>query len=207
MALKCFYYDVTQLSDQRLFDKGMSELFWRERAERVKRYRFEKDRRLCLGAGLLAEDMLRSAGADDLTLTYNGYGKPSLAKYPHICFNISHDGDMAVCAVADVPTGVDVQKITACDTKVADMVMQPDEIRYITSEKDTAAAFTRLWTRKESYIKLIGKGMSLDMSSFSVLCMQEKAFFTEYAVGEYMICICCSVEKEVLFSEWRYDAK
>ena len=207
MALKCFYYDVTQLADRELFAKGLSGLFWSKRAERVSRYRFDKDKRLCLGAGLLAQDMLRAAGADDLTIAYDQYGKPCLANHPHIHFNISHDGDIAVCAAGDVPAGVDVQKLTPYDRDIAAMVMLPEEIGYITAQEDTAAAFTGIWTRKESFVKLYGRGLSQDMKSFSVLPPEARcgsAYFHEYRVGDHLICLCCEGVADVQFGEWKY---
>ena len=46
-----------------LFSRGLSLLPWEERREQVMRFRFAKDRRLCLGAGLLLAYALCRAGA------------------------------------------------------------------------------------------------------------------------------------------------
>ena len=42
---------------------------------------------------------------------YNNYQKPYLKDYPDIHFNGSHSGEYLVCALSDVPVGIDIQKI------------------------------------------------------------------------------------------------
>lgn len=68
MGITCWVCDVRPLSDPALFSQGMSLLPWEERRVQVMRFRFDKDRRLCLGAGLLLAHALRHAGATDLSL-------------------------------------------------------------------------------------------------------------------------------------------
>ena len=106
MKPRCYYYDVSALSSAERFEQALASLPWEERREKILRYRFEKDRRLSLGAGLLAAYALREAGAEDLALQTGEYGKPELLFYPNIRFNLSHSGTLAVCAVSDRPVVV-----------------------------------------------------------------------------------------------------
>ena len=101
MFLKCCYYDVSHLEDPQIFAAALHQLSWKGRAEKVNRYRFEKDKRLCLGAGLLAQHMLEQAGVSDPVFSVNEFGKPVLSDRSDIHFNISHDGTLAVCVVCD----------------------------------------------------------------------------------------------------------
>ena len=54
--------------------------------------------------------------------------------------------------------------------KVAERFFCPEEYLALQKEKMKKADcyFTELWTRKESYIKAVGKGMALDLASFCV---------------------------------------
>ena len=201
VVIKCAYYDVSELTDDLLYEKGLAEVS-SERAEKVKKYRFDKDRRLSLGAGLLLKYMLTDMGVP-AQIHYNEFGKPYL-KGKDVHFNISHDGKYALCAAAHIPVGADVQKLTEYDPRLTEAVFCPDEIVYIENSADKDRAFTRLWTRKESYIKLIGTGMSADLRSFSVLD-DGTAYYNETETEEHLICVCSFERTDIDFYEWKYS--
>ncbi|MBO7674973.1 MAG: 4'-phosphopantetheinyl transferase superfamily protein [Atopobiaceae bacterium] len=206
MPLTCRYYDVTELADPELFARGMELLPWPDRREKALRYRFAKDQRLCVGAGLLAAHMLRQAGARDLTLGYADFDKPYLANHPSIHFNLSHSGHVVACAVSDAPVGVDVEVVHDHGPAVAAYCYQPQELDWLAQADDTAHAFTRLWVRKESYIKLIGTGLSREPRSFSVIPgepMENDAAFAEFAVHDCLLCVCAFAKAQVTPSEWK----
>lgn len=185
--------------------RALAQLPWPERREKVARYRFAKDRRLCLGAGLLAAHMLQRAGACDLTLAYAEHGKPYLVNHPSIHFNLSHSGTLAVCAVADVPVGVDVEVVHDHGEDVARYCYQPQELSWLSQTPNRALAFTRLWVRKESYIKLTGTGLSREPRSFSALPgdpMENNAIFREFDIQDALICVCSFATREVRLTRW-----
>ena len=125
MSVTCWYCDVRVFLDPVRFSCGMSLLPWEERREKVMRYYFEIDRCRCLGAGLLLVNALREAGVSDMKLRYLSNGKPVLANEPDVHFNLSHSGNLAVCAVSDHPVGVDVELLQDMDPGVAGMCFQP----------------------------------------------------------------------------------
>ena len=86
MSVSCLFGDVSPLSDPSLVSRSMAVLPWEDRRKRVMRYRFEKDRHLCLGAGLLLAYALRQAGASNASLRNLPNGKPVLAAGPDIHF-------------------------------------------------------------------------------------------------------------------------
>lgn len=201
----CAYYDVSTLDDPALATQHLRQLPWPERQEQVMRYRFANDRRLCLGAGLLAADLLRKSGATDLTLGYGPHGKPYLLNHPTIHFNLSHSGSLAVCVVADAPVGVDVETILSHGREVAGFCLQPVELAWLDRADDTARAFTRLWVRKESYIKLIGTGLSREPRTVCVLPdgpSERDAFFTEFEIGDSLVSVCMHDDREVRLVRW-----
>ena len=207
--VRCYYYDVSELEDRAMFERGMAMLPWPERCRKVERYRFDKDRRLCLGAGLLAAHMLREAGAIDLTLAYGTHDKPSLANEPNIHFNLSHSGSLAICAVSTETVGADVEEVCDHGRAVAKHCFVPRELAWLDRQADAAHAFTRLWVRKESYIKLLGCGLSRDPKSFDVTPGTASAEtdangvrYSELNLGAYIVCVCTNGAKKTEYRPW-----
>ena len=206
MSVICWYYDVQPLYDSVLFFRGMALLPWEERRAKVMRFHFEKDRCLCLGAGLLLEHALLQAGASDLSLHCLANGKPVLANEPNIHFNLSHSGTMAVCALSDHPVGVDVEILQKAEPGVMNMCFRHDEQEWIRRSDYPDHAFTRLWTRKESYLKLSGEGLSRPLDSFCVLPGKgapKEAHFAESEEMGHLICACTRQNDAVIFNQWQ----
>lgn len=205
MPVACSYCDVSELEDPTLMAQALNLLPWPERRHKAARYRFAADQRLCVGAGLLAASMLRRAGARDLTLKYSAQGKPSLAHHPNLHFNLSHSGTLAVCAVSDEPVGVDVETICNHGDEVARYCYQPKELDWLSQAPDRAQAFTRLWVRKESYIKLTGTGLSREPRSFSVLPgqpIENDVAFAEFLICDALLCVCTFEKREIGLAKW-----
>lgn len=108
---------------------------------------------------------------DQIQLDKNKYGKPYLRNHPHIHFNVSHAGNWIVCADGDVPVGIDIEQVRPIDFGIAERFYTQDEYQLLlNAPKDQQLqTFYELWTLKESYIKFVGKGLSLPLDSFSIL--------------------------------------
>lgn len=139
-----------------------AELLTPERRDRMHRYRRREDQLRCLAAGLLLRHAL---GAAHACLQYGPNGKPFLPDGPH--FNLSHAGDYVLLGVADEPLGVDVEHIVPWDSRVAARVFTPDEQAWLAAQPGDAP-FYRLWTAKESLMKLTGQGLALPPETFSI---------------------------------------
>lgn len=206
-TVRCAYYDVTELADPQLWERGIASLPWHERYDAIARFKFDKDKRLCLGAGLVATDMLRQAGATDLTLAYGARGKPYLSAHPDIHFNLSHSGSLAVCAVSTVAVGVDVETYHDHGHAVAKHCFTAQELAWLDEQENTASAFARLWTRKEALIKLTGSGLSRDLLSFCTLNDDESCQgirFVEHQLPGHALCVCTEGPSVVVFSSWSF---
>ncbi|GAA3390924.1 4'-phosphopantetheinyl transferase family protein [Streptomyces roseoviridis] len=88
-------------------------------------------------------------------------GDPSVP--PPLHFSLSHTRGMVLIATAPVPVGADVELRPAPET-VADLlsVLHPRERADIEAEEEPgrrAAAFGRIWARKEAYLKGLGTGL------------------------------------------------
>lgn len=166
-----------------------------------------------LAAGLLAQYALQQNGFGGYRIVYGEKGQPQVYREHFSCekrqldgaeskgqhtepeiqekmpfLSLSHSGDYAVCAIADRPIGVDIQKQVPIRTGMLRHFFSEEErkrfaIKYGLKEetgkdgmadgfaktgkgdgflpKDAAGDFLRLWTAKESYMKLTGIGMAL----------------------------------------------
>ena len=109
------------------------------------------------------EQLLEALAA---SLKKGPYGKPYLAGYPEIHFNISHSGGWAVCALASMPCGVDIQERRSIRSRrMVERTMNAREQRQILEAEDGTGEFIKLWTYKESCIKLSGEGLHQDMKT------------------------------------------
>ena len=145
-------------------DAALAEISEQRREQAVK-FKHELGQRLCvLAYQLLKQGLSEVYGIEENPVfEYNEHGKPSIVGHPEICFNLSHCKEAAICAISDQPVGVDVESVRSFNESLVRYTMNEDEIRQIESSEDQAVAFIRLWTMKESAMKLIGTGISNDM--------------------------------------------
>lgn len=120
-------------------------------------------------------------------LTYEPNGKP-VAENCYV--SISHSGDcVAVCRNDDSPVGIDVEKITDRDfVKIATRFFCGKELE-VFNENPTAECFYEIWTRKEAYSKIGGKGTLEIFNGFDVYSLANYQFETQFA-GEYVVTVC-----------------
>ena len=173
------------------------------RAAAALRLKFESGRRLSLAAGmLLAEAAKERLGLapEEIVTDRNGDGKPFIKGHEDFCYNLSHSSQMAVIAYGDEPVGVDVEcvRYRQADEDLARRFFTENEIKYILGKGgyDEAAAerFFRVWTRKESYLKFLGCGLSKELKSFDVTVPETVpgCGYAEYMDGGYIVTVCAS---------------
>jgi 4'-phosphopantetheinyl transferase len=112
----------------------------------------------------------------DVRFVYGEHGKPELAEPfsgSGLRFNLSHSGSLALCAVVrHCRVGVDIERLRPVPhlEAIAERTFSPrerDTLRQLPPEL-RHEAFFNCWTRKEAYIKAIGKGLAHPLDSFSV---------------------------------------
>lgn len=143
--------------------------------ERAGRFHFEKHRRhFVVGRGGLRYVLSRylDAKPEELRFTYGAFGKPALVG-GELRFNMSHSHGVALFAVAeDRELGVDVEHIRAdfASEEIARRFFSPVEVAAFNAlrQDEQVAAFFRCWSRKEAYIKAIGRGLSEPLDAFDV---------------------------------------
>lgn len=99
----------------------------------------------------------------------NEYGKPFLARYGNIHFNLSHAGQWVAAVVSNKPVGVDVEKMEPIDALsiARRFFAEPEcnDLLHLRPEQ-RLSGFNAVWTMKESYVKLRGTGLHLPLRSF-----------------------------------------
>ncbi|MFN0098285.1 MAG: 4'-phosphopantetheinyl transferase family protein [Gemmatimonadaceae bacterium] len=148
--------------------------------ERTRAGRFASDilRFRWLGAHVVLRRVLAAAlDVPPAAITYakGPQGKPALA-HPErtgLEFNLSDSGDQALIAVSrHGPLGVDVEACRPLSdlAAVATSHFAADERAPLLALPQTEqhAAFYRIWTRKEAYLKALGEGLGYGLGRFAV---------------------------------------
>ena len=110
--------------------------------------------------------ILNGNGLSESSLKYSENGKPVV---DHLHFNISHAGDYVVGVVSDDEVGCDIERNVNAPLEIAEHYFHSTEREYIEAASEPGKAFFILWTLKESYMKMTGRGMSLPLNSFEII--------------------------------------
>ena len=143
--------------------------------ERAGRFHFEKHRKhFVVGRGGLRYVLARYVDLkpQEFCFSYGAYGKPALVG-EELRFNMSHSNGVALFAVAlDRELGVDVEHIREdfATEDIARRFFSRGEVAAFNAlaNEEQVSAFFRCWTRKEAYIKAIGRGLSEPLDAFDV---------------------------------------
>lgn len=162
---------------------------WRKK--KALSYHHLVDQVQCAKAYILLKNMLAEEyGMVDIPeFEYGEYGKP-LLKQVH--FNLSHCCKGVICVVDDQPIGCDIEVIPdELDIDVLNTCFSLQEQNCIFSSSNPKVEFARLWTAKESLLKLLGIGLIDDLPSLLTSNMAKDVnFSTQVSLsGEYVYTI------------------
>lgn len=153
-----------------------------------RRARIEKAARATTKYQLLASELLTKKallatfGIENPSFKCNEYGKPYVEGHEDCFFNISHSEGKIVCAVSSVQCGTDIEKIAAPAQMdmIAGKFFTVYERNAILLSANPVEAFVRLWTLREAYVKMRGKGFDIPLASLSCVFPHGKAHVCEY---------------------------
>lgn len=174
--MKLYRINIKNMEDP-LQNRRLLEQVSMERRKKVLRYRMPDDRKRSLGAGIIIKTILEENGLSESEIRYSENEKPAA---DGVYFNVSHAGDYVVGVSGSCEVGCDIEKIRKAPFEVASRHFCTAESEYINSAQDKDKAFFTLWTLKESYLKMTGRGLSLPLDSFEVV-PAEKGFVLEDA--------------------------
>lgn len=118
---------------------------------------------------------------------YNDLGKPYFENSP-LNFSISHSQNLLIVVFSKYPIGVDLQHFLPFDYNTALDVCNSAELNIILNSKNKDREFTRIWTQKESVVKLHGTTLYLDVKN--ILNNASDYQFKNYLKKDYSISIC-----------------
>ncbi len=160
--MKLIFKSVDTLTENEIqlwstkFDKNRTDLVNKKRPN---------DRRLSICGDLLILKVAKECGTDDkFSVLRNHHGKPYFAD-KNIHFNVSHKGNLAICAYGQYNVGIDIENVKPFDPRLAKKVCCDDELLYIGND---TVRFAEIWTAKEAYIKYIGDGISIGLKNAKV---------------------------------------
>ena len=108
-----------------------------------------------------------------IAFQYAEHGKPSLQDNPPLHFNLSHSRDMVAFAFSlEHELGVDIEYMRA-QKDLGGMMRHVGSAReqaewQCLDEAAAEQAFYRLWTRKEAFIKAVGRGLGMGLRSIHI---------------------------------------
>lgn len=156
--IKLFYSTNPEKISTEIYRKAENEMP-EQRAKKASAYLREQDRILCYYAYFLLKYAVKDFyGINNVPeIAFGKYNKPFFRDYPEYFFNYSHCSAGVCCAVSDAEVGADIQNIEKYDGMK--YVMTENEQHHILNAENPDSEFTKLWTVKESYYKMIGCGL------------------------------------------------
>lgn len=161
-----------------------------EERARADRFHFERDALVYTAAHALCRGLLSAATGlppEGWAFSVGAYGKPEVlspGEGPQLRVNISHTrGLAAVALTVEHDIGVDVEWLDRHPhvDELAGRMFAEREREQLAAVPDAQRieAFLRFWTRKEAYVKAIGKGLSQPLDAFFFELDQPGIYFAD----------------------------
>lgn len=176
------WYAQTDALEKFLDEPSEWDFLWEWRKERIRRCKRKEDKLRALCAGLLLyRGLFARCGfvLPEGAFSFGRNGKPELcAGVGDVFFNVSHAGNYAAAVFSDTEAGIDVERDRVGGRKVAERFFTERERKYLAEKNWDGGEFTRLWTRKESYVKATGEGVAAAFDGFCAL---------DDKIGDYIV--------------------
>ena len=86
--------------------------------------------------------------------------KPTFESEFGIDFNISHSNNIVICAFSHKSIGADVEYVEQDISSIAERFFKEGEKHIIVNSLNPNETAYKIWVRKESYLKMLGKGIA-----------------------------------------------
>lgn len=169
--VKLYVADISNLPDPMLHSELLHRLPM-DRQQRIHNLKQEKSRKQSIGVGLLLQKVLALYHMQDSQVYVGEHGKPMVEGLE---FNLSHSGDLVICVVSDKPVGCDIEKLREAPKGVSERCFSDGEQAYLSQfvGEEYDKAFFRLWTMKESYVKMTGEGLRVPFETYEIVAVED----------------------------------
>ena len=182
---KQVFYKIGQYSDEKLEElyNGLPK----SRKMRVDNVKNKIYREFLIVEFFIVINQLGLSAKKDFS--YNKMGKPYF-KNQTMHFSISHSQNILVVVFSNYSIGVDIQHYLNYDNAIAKNICNEKELKKIENSTKKEKEFTKLWTQKESVIKLKGLSMYVDTknllenSSYKIFTKLKKDYAISVAIQE-----------------------
>lgn len=141
---------------------------------------------------------------DMCEISFTEYGKPYFPKLPNKHFNLSHSGSYCICTFAESEIGIDIEEIKDIDfLKIVNRFFSDKEKKFIFAHSNIyiqRRRFFEIWTKKEAYIKYIGKGFHVPLRSFDVLSSAIDSKLQYFCKENYIVSVCTNSCEHIHFT-------
>ena len=163
--LRLYLADISNLDTEQDIS-----LFSEYRKEKIEKIKIPLKRRQSIGAELLLMYALKQAMPDadfPLSIKCGENGKPEFENLP-LYFSLSHSGNYAACALWDKDIGLDIEFKAEYNEKIAERFFLKHEKECLKCAENQNSVFAKIWTAKESALKLMGTGLSKGLLSVGI---------------------------------------
>jgi len=176
------YIAYTQISSN--FDSKKKQAYQAQLPDfiqqKIDRYRRYQDQLMgVFGKHLLIRCLEKLGLPTSLDMyAYEDNKRPFLKSLPQLDFNISHSGNIVLCAASlGVKLGVDIEQIKPIQLSHFKHQFSPTEWLSLQDNINWQNLFFQYWVKKEATTKTDGSGLSTDFSTVEVI--QNSIFFNK----------------------------
>lgn len=165
-----------------------------ERREYVLHFRQDEDqKRSAIGWLLLAYGLKQEYGIQmPPAFCRTSNGKPYFPEKNMPFFNLSHSGNMVGCAIHPKEIGLDIQKLVTPRPSLIRRVCTDEELALVEDSEAPSMEFCRIWSQKESAVKLTGEGITGNFRD--VLTTHPDICTRSFSLGDATVVKCGEVE-------------
>lgn len=181
------------------------------RRKKIISFSRDDDKKRCAMAGLLVFWIMNCVlnFESDKGIYYEDSGKPYI-QGGKIFFSVSHSKKWVAVIFSCYPVGVDIEEIKTVSQGVISKCTVSNEFKelLIMSEAERISEFIKLWTLKESYVKMTGRGLYDKFNEIEVKnnggfytiersTENEQAFLLNTVFdSEYQISVCLKIDEK-----------